>query len=308
MSTCICNLSSTSHISPMLDKLSADLVRFHGARPVEISFTRNQINNIQVNDPKSLPCTDVTMIAPVPNQLKSPSDCLVELMLAIHRLRMLGAISFHIIFVVTPFDGSGSRISPTTPGFKLLSNHLNSTPDIRKVTILGPHSSQIEDMINVPRRIISHREILDLPNYLNDRNWTDVKFISPDIGGYYNTLHVSSKLTSKPISCVSDGASLPEDVTDQNVIIFDDMCVTGNKILLAYEAVKALNPATITIAVTHVLHDQGVTALSAILNSDPIVTVIISDTLLTLNHPNCIIRPIQNHIFDSFWSTNEHSR
>lgn len=300
-----CNLSDVSHITDLYDNVASAIYRFHGAKPVDLSFKRNIINNITVKVPNTLIVDDITILAPIPSSKKTPSDCLVELMLALHHLRILGATSFHIMFAIAPFDGSGSRTSPTTPGFKMLTNWLNNNSDIRKITIFGPHSSHIEDMINVPRKMITHSDILKLSDpQLHDLfSGTSLKFISPDVGGYYNTVHIASNMTDLPVSCIIPGTPLPDDIAGNHVVLFDDMIVTGTKIMNAYETICASNPAKITIAITHVLHEQAVEVLHSLLD-DPRVTVIISDTHLTFKHEKCIVRSITDHMIYSYSGTN----
>lgn len=285
---------------PMVFWRHATLItRFQGGTIGRVSFTVDpHTRNLGIEI--LTPITEhVTIFAPIASEEVSASEGFVRLLMALSQLRSEGATEFHIVFIRPLFDGSGSRHSPSTIGFKILADFLNSRPDIKKITLMGPHSSHSECMLSPSRRVIPHQDLIDLSE-LSKLNRNDVIVVSPDIGGFYNANGFAALYSSQPPCILNDAVQTSVDLTDKTVVIFDDMIITGKKIMSTYSRVSQMNPGTIVIAITHIMSKLAVTVLKEILN-DPRVTIHTSHTgEYLLSHERFIITDIHTHLLEAF--------
>lgn len=278
---------------------ATQITRFQGGTIGRVEFTvdphtRNM--SIEVLTPVT---EHVTIFAPIASENVSASEGFVRLLMALSQLRSEGATEFHIVFIRPLFDGSGSMHSPSTIGFKILADFLNGRPDIKKITLMGPHSSHSECMLSPSRRVIPHQDLVDLSE-LSTLDRSEVVVVSPDIGGFYNANGFAAQYSSQPPCILNDSVQTSVDLTDKTVVIFDDMIVTGKKILSTYTRVSQMNPSAIKIVITHIMSKLATTVLREILN-DPRVTVHTSYTgEYFLSHERFIISDIHTHLLEAF--------
>lgn len=223
------------------------------------------------------------------------NETLMELLLMIDAAKRASA---ERITAVMPWYGYSKQdrknVSREPISSKLVADLL-STAGADRVLTVDLHSGQIQGFFDIPVDNLYAMPIL--AKHLQKRNQRDFVVVAPDEGGVKINAKLASKLhlplviISKERSFELDGhdkvqkAIVLGDVKEKNVIMIDDMIITGGTMLAAIKTLKEHGAKKVYIAATHA--DFAGPGIERMTGPD-IEQVVVTNTIKLKNKPDKI--------------------
>src|SRR5699024_9672467 len=186
-----------------------------------------------------------------------PSDNLVELLLMIDAAKRASA---HYITAVVPYFGYARQDRKDKPrvsiGAKLIAN-LITAAGAHRIMTLDLHAAQIQGFFDIP---VDHLDgaIIFVP-YIKSLNLPNLTIASPDMGGSYRARTFAKYFNAEVIICDKqrkranevESMSIIGDVTDQDVVLIDDICDTAGTLTKAAALIMESGARSVRAVCTH---------------------------------------------------------
>jgi len=239
-----------------------------------------------------------------------PTDNLMELLMMVDAARRASA---HYVTAVIPYFGLARQDRKDKPrvaiGAKLVANLLVAS-GINRIMTMDLHAAQIQGFFDVP---VDHLDasIIFVP-YIKSLGLGNLTIASPDMGGSYRARSFAKFFNAEVVICDKrrkraneiESMTLIGDVTDQDIVLIDDICDTAGTLAKAAGLIMERGARTVRAVCTHPLLSGK--AYETIENS-VLTELIVTDTI-PLKHKSDKIRVLSTaKLFASAISNvNEH--
>lgn len=208
---------------------------------------------------------------------------LMELLVMIDALRRTSAGTINVVIPYYGYSRSDRKARSREPIIAKLIASFIEMESVDRVITLDLHATQIQGFFNIP---VDHLRPTNLfIDYFKKNDLLeDCVIVSPDHTSV-NRARLFADRLKLPIAIVDnrnldDENNIPEsvigDVKDKNVIITDDMIVTGDKLDISARALKKAGAKNIYASATHPVFSEGSIEK---LNNSPINKIIVSDSI-----------------------------
>lgn len=208
---------------------------------------------------------------------------LMELLVMIDALRRTSAGTINVVIPYYGYSRSDRKARSREPIIAKLIASFIEMESVDRVITLDLHATQIQGFFNIP---VDHLRPTNLfIDYFKKNDLLeDCVIVSPDHTSV-NRARLFADRLKLPIAIVDnrnldDENNIPEsvigDVKDKNVIITDDMIVTGDKLDISAKALKKAGAKNIYASATHPVFSEGSIEK---LNNSPINKIIVSDSI-----------------------------
>lgn len=208
---------------------------------------------------------------------------LMELLVMIDALRRTSAGTINVVIPYYGYSRSDRKARSREPIIAKLIASFIEMESVDRVITLDLHATQIQGFFNIP---VDHLRPTNLfIDYFKKNDLLeDCVIVSPDHTSV-NRARLFADRLKLPIAIVDnrnldDENNIPEsvigDVKDKNVIITDDMIVTGDKLDISARALKKAGAKNIYASATHPVFSEGSVEK---LNNSPINKIIVSDSI-----------------------------
>src|SRR6185312_11374376 len=239
-----------------------------------------------------------------------PTDNLMELLMMIDAARRASA---HYVTAVIPYYGLARQDRKDKPrvaiGSKLVANLLVAS-GINRIMTMDLHAAQIQGFFDIP---VDHLDasIIFVP-YIKSLGLEALTVASPDMGGSYRARTFAKFFNAEVVICDKrrkraneiESMTLIGDVTDQDIVLIDDICDTAGTLSKAAGLIMERGARSVRAVCTHpVLSGK---AYETIENS-VLAVLIVSDTI-PLQHTSSKIRVLStSDLFaKAIMNVNEH--
>jgi ribose-phosphate pyrophosphokinase len=239
-----------------------------------------------------------------------PTDNLMELLMMTDAARRASA---HYVTAVIPYFGLARQDRKDRPrvaiGSKLVANLLVAA-GINRVMTMDLHAAQIQGFFDIP---VDHMDasVIFVP-YIKSLNLGNLTVASPDMGGSYRARTFAKFFNAEVVICDKrrkraneiESMTLIGDVTDQDIVLIDDICDTAGTLAKAASLIMERGARTVRAVCTHpVLSGK---AYETIENS-VLAELIVTDTI-PLKHQSSKIKVLSTaELFASaIVNVNEH--
>lgn len=211
-----------------------------------------------------------------------PTDNLFELLLMIDAARRASA---HYITAVVPYFGFARQDRKDKPrvaiGAKMIAN-LITAAGAHRIMTMDLHAAQIQGFFDIP---VDHLDgsVIFVP-YIKSLNLPNLTIASPDMGGSYRARTFAKFFNAEVIICDKrrkraneiESMSIIGDVTDQDVVLIDDICDTAGTLSKAAALIMESGAKSVRAVCTHAVLSGK--AYETIENSE-LVEMIVTDTI-----------------------------
>lgn len=199
------------------------------------------------------------------------SNDVIELVMLVDALREIDNTPINVVIPYMPYQQQ-DRVCDIGESFSLkaFANIINSL-DFRQVNVFDPHSDVCNNGLINNLKIISRFDILNKwPDLINVAS--KCKLISPDAGANKKTAKIAGFLTHKDFIRADKLRNLEtgeiietivycDDFKNQDIIVFDDICVGGRTFTGLAKVCKAKNCGKFILYITHGVFSNGVKSL-----------------------------------------------
>ncbi len=253
---------------------------------IDVDISRFSDGEIQIKILENIRGTDVFIVQPT----HPPADNVMELLLLLDAVKRA---SCRRVTAVMPYFGyarQDRKDQPRVPiGARLLAN-LITTAGADRVLTIDLHAPQIQGFFDIPLDHLYSAPIL--LEHFNDWPREKLAVVAPDVGSIKMARSFAKRLEAplsiidkrRPAANQCEVMNFIGDVTDKNVIIFDDMIDTAGTITDAARACKAAGATRVTVCATHPLFSGP--ALER-LNAAPIEEIVVSNTIPFTRQSEC---------------------
>ncbi|WPU95369.1 ribose-phosphate pyrophosphokinase [Mucilaginibacter sabulilitoris] len=211
-----------------------------------------------------------------------PTDNLMELLMMIDAARRASA---HYVNAVIPYFGLARQDRKDKPrvaiSAKLVANLLVAA-GINRIMTMDLHAAQIQGFFDIP---VDHLDasIIFVP-YIKSLGLENLTIASPDMGGSYRARSFAKFFNAEVVICDKrrkraneiESMTLIGDVTDQDIVLIDDICDTAGTLAKAAGLIMERGARSVRAVCTHpVLSGK---AYETIENS-ALVELIVTDTI-----------------------------
>jgi ribose-phosphate pyrophosphokinase len=239
-----------------------------------------------------------------------PTDNLMELLMMTDAARRASA---HYVTAVIPYFGLARQDRKDKPrvaiGSKLVANILVAA-GINRIMTMDLHAAQIQGFFDIP---VDHLDasIIFVP-YIKSLHLGNLTIASPDMGGSYRARSFAKFFNAEVVICDKrrkraneiESMTLIGDVTDQDIVLIDDICDTAGTLAKAAALIMERGARSVRAVCTHpVLSGK---AYETIENS-VLTELIVTDTI-PLRHQSSKIRVLSTaELFaKAIMNVNEH--
>jgi ribose-phosphate pyrophosphokinase len=235
-----------------------------------------------------------------------PSDNLMELLLMIDAAKRASA---HYITAVVPYYGLARQDRKDKPrtaiGAKLVANILKSA-GIHRIMTMDLHAAQIQGFFDIP---VDHLDasVIFVP-YIKSLGLENLTIASPDMGGSYRARTFAKFFNAEVVICDKrrkraneiESMSIIGDVTDQDIVLIDDICDTAGTLSKAAALIMEKGAKSVRAVCTHpVLSGKAIETVENSMLSELIVTDTIplkreSEKIRVLSTANLFAKAIAN--------------
>lgn len=239
-----------------------------------------------------------------------PTDNLMELLMMTDAARRASA---HYVTAVIPYFGLARQDRKDRPrvaiGSKLVANLLVAA-GINRVMTMDLHAAQIQGFFDIP---VDHMDasVIFVP-YIKSLNLGNLTVASPDMGGSYRARTFAKFFNAEVVICDKrrkraneiESMTLIGDVTDQDIVLIDDICDTAGTLAKAASLIMERGARSVRAVCTHPVMSGK--AYETIENS-VLAELIVTDTI-PLKHQSSKIRVLSTaELFASaIVNVNEH--
>ena len=235
------------------EELAEKISKSYGAKLGDKILSRFSDGEIQPFYTESIRGNDVFII----QSTNQPSDNLVELLLMIDAAKRASA---HYITAVVPYFGYARQDRKDKPrvsiGAKLIAN-LITAAGAHRIMTMDLHAAQIQGFFDIP---VDHLDgaIIFVP-YIKSLNLPNLTIASPDMGGSYRARTFAKYFNAEVIICDKqrkranevESMSIIGDVTDQDVVLIDDICDTAGTLTKAAALIMESGARSVRAVCTH---------------------------------------------------------
>jgi len=211
-----------------------------------------------------------------------PTDNLMELLMMIDAARRASA---HYVSAVIPYFGLARQDRKDKPrvaiGSKLVANLLVAA-GIDRIMTMDLHAAQIQGFFDIP---VDHLDasIIFVP-YIKSLGLANLTIASPDMGGSYRARGFAKFFNAEVVICDKrrkraneiESMTLIGDVTDQDIVLIDDICDTAGTLAKAAALIMERGARSVRAVCTHpVLSGKAY----EIIESSALTELIVTDTI-----------------------------
>ena len=211
-----------------------------------------------------------------------PTDNLMELLMMIDAARRASA---HYVNAVIPYFGLARQDRKDKPrvaiGAKLVANLLVAA-GIDRIMTMDLHAAQIQGFFDIP---VDHLDasIVFVP-YIKSLGLKHLTIASPDMGGSYRARSFAKFFNVEVVICDKrrkraneiESMTLIGDVTDQDIVLIDDICDTAGTLAKAAALIMERGARSVRAVCTHPVLSGN--AYETIENS-ALTELIVTDTI-----------------------------
>ena len=211
-----------------------------------------------------------------------PTDNLMELLMMIDAARRASA---HYVNAVIPYFGLARQDRKDKPrvaiGAKLVANLLVAA-GIDRIMTMDLHAAQIQGFFDIP---VDHLDasIVFVP-YIKSLGLKHLTIASPDMGGSYRARSFAKFFNAEVVICDKrrkraneiESMTLIGDVTDQDIVLIDDICDTAGTLAKAAALIMERGARSVRAVCTHPVLSGN--AYETIENS-ALTELIVTDTI-----------------------------
>ncbi len=269
-------------------ELAENVASAYGKELGEVVLTRFSDGEFQPHFNETVRGCDVFLI----QSTNPPTDNLMELLMMIDAARRASA---HYVTAVIPYFGLARQDRKDKPrvaiGSKLVANLLVAA-GINRIMTMDLHAAQIQGFFDIP---VDHLDasIIFVP-YIKSLGLGNLTIASPDMGGSYRARSFAKFFNAEVVICDKrrkraneiESMTLIGDVTDQDIVLIDDICDTAGTLAKAAALIMERGARSVRAVCTHpVLSGK---AYETIENS-VLAELIVTDTI-PLKHQSSKIR------------------
>jgi ribose-phosphate pyrophosphokinase len=269
-------------------ELSKHIATSYGQELGDVVLSRFSDGEFQPHFNESIRGCDVFLI----QSTHQPTDNLMELLMMIDAARRASA---HYIIAVIPYFGLARQDRKDKPrvaiGSKLVANLLVAA-GINRIMTMDLHAAQIQAFFDVP---VDHLDasIIFVP-YIKSLGLGNLTIASPDMGGSYRARSFAKFFNAEVVICDKrrkraneiESMTIIGDVTDQDIVLIDDICDTAGTLAKAAELIMERGAKSVRAVCTHpVLSGKAYETIE----SSALTELIVTDTI-PLKHPSPKIR------------------
>jgi len=286
--------------------LAEQIANAYGQNLGEVVLSRFSDGEFQPHFNESIRGSDVFLI----QSTNPPTDNLMELLMMTDAARRASA---HYVTAVIPYFGLARQDRKDKPrvaiGSKLVANLLVAA-GINRVMTMDLHAAQIQGFFDIP---VDHMDasVIFVP-YIKSLGLGNLTIASPDMGGSYRARTFAKFFNAEVVICDKrrkraneiESMTLIGDVTDQDIVLIDDICDTAGTLAKAASLIMERGARTVRAVCTHpVLSGK---AYETIENS-VLTELIVTDTI-PLKHQSDKIRVLStaNLFASAITNVNEH--
>lgn len=259
-------------------ELSKKVAEHYGKDLGEVILSRFSDGEFQPYFNESVRGSDVFLI----QSTNPPTDNLMELLMMIDAARRASA---HYVTAVIPYFGLARQDRKDKPrvaiGAKLVANLLVAA-GINRIMTMDLHASQIQGFFDIP---VDHLDaaIIFVP-YIKSLGLPNLTIASPDMGGSYRARSFAKFFNAEVVICDKQRKRANEiesmtvigDVTDQDIVLIDDMCDTARTLAKAAGLIMERGARSVRAVCTHPILSGD--AYNTIENS-ALTELIVTDTI-----------------------------
>jgi ribose-phosphate pyrophosphokinase len=269
-------------------ELATHVAAAYGKELGEVILSRFSDGEFQPHFNETVRGCDVFLI----QSTNPPTDNLMELLMMIDAARRASA---HYVTAVIPYFGLARQDRKDKPrvaiGSKLVANLLVAA-GINRIMTMDLHAAQIQGFFDIP---VDHLDasIIFVP-YIKSLGLGNLTIASPDMGGSYRARSFAKFFNAEVVICDKrrkraneiESMTLIGDVTDQDIVLIDDICDTAGTLAKAAGLIMERGARSVRAVCTHpVLSGK---AYETIENS-VLTELIVTDTI-PLQHQSSKIR------------------
>lgn len=242
-------LFSGSATTELAEKIAAA----YGKELGEVVLTRFSDGEFQPHFNETVRGCDVFLI----QSTCPPTDNLMELLMMIDAARRASA---HYVTAVIPYFGLARQDRKDKPrvaiGSKLVANLLVAA-GINRIMTMDLHAAQIQGFFDIP---VDHLDasIIFVP-YIKSLGLSNLTVASPDMGGSYRARSFAKFFNAEVVICDKrrkraneiESMTLIGDVTDQDIVLIDDICDTAGTLAKAAGLIMERGARSVRAVCTH---------------------------------------------------------
>lgn len=233
--------------------LAQHIADAYGRELGEVVISRFSDGEYQPHFNESVRGCDVFLI----QSTHQPTDNLMELLMMIDAARRASA---HYVNAVIPYFGLARQDRKDKPrvaiGAKLVANLLVAA-GINRIMTMDLHAAQIQGFFDVP---VDHLDasIIFVP-YIKSLGLGHLTIASPDMGGSYRARSFAKFFNAEVVICDKrrkraneiEAMTLIGDVTDQDIVLIDDICDTAGTLAKAAGLIMERGARSVRAVCTH---------------------------------------------------------
>ncbi|MDB5110686.1 MAG: ribose-phosphate pyrophosphokinae, partial [Mucilaginibacter sp.] len=233
--------------------LAQNIADAYGRELGEVVLSKFSDGEFQPHFNESVRGCDVFLI----QSTNPPTDNLMELLMMIDAARRASA---HYVTAVIPYFGLARQDRKDKPrvaiGSKLVANLLVAA-GINRIMTMDLHAAQIQGFFDIP---VDHLDasIIFVP-YIKSLGLGNLTIASPDMGGSYRARSFAKFFNAEVVICDKrrkraneiESMTLIGDVTDQDIVLIDDICDTAGTLAKAAALIMERGARTVRAVCTH---------------------------------------------------------
>ncbi|MBK0378108.1 ribose-phosphate pyrophosphokinase [Mucilaginibacter segetis] len=234
-------------------ELSKNIAASYGGQLGDVVLSRFSDGEFQPHFNESIRGCDVFLI----QSTNQPTDNLMELLMMVDAARRASA---HYIIAVIPYFGLARQDRKDKPrvaiGSKLVANLLVAA-GIHRIMTMDLHAAQIQAFFDVP---VDHLDasVIFVP-YIKSLGLGNLTIASPDMGGSYRARGFAKFFNAEVVICDKrrkraneiESMTLIGDVTDQDIVLIDDICDTAGTLAKAAGLIMERGARSVRAVCTH---------------------------------------------------------
>jgi ribose-phosphate pyrophosphokinase len=233
--------------------LAANIAASYGRELGDVVLSRFSDGEFQPHFNESVRGCDVFLI----QSTNPPTDNLMELLMMTDAARRASA---HYVTAVIPYFGLARQDRKDKPrvaiGSKLVANILVAA-GINRIMTMDLHAAQIQGFFDIP---VDHLDasVIFVP-YIKSLALKSLTIASPDMGGSYRARTFAKYFNAEVVICDKrrkraneiESMTLIGDVTDQDIVLIDDICDTAGTLAKAAGLIMDRGARSVRAVCTH---------------------------------------------------------
>src|SRR5476651_2502340 len=236
-------------------ELAHKIAKAYGRELGDSALSRFSDGEFQPHFNESVRGCDVFLI----QSTHQPTDNLMELLMMTDAARRASA---HYVTAVIPYFGLARQDRKDKPrvaiGAKLVANLLVAA-GINRIMTMDLHAAQIQGFFDIP---VDHLDasVIFVP-YIKSLGLGNLTIASPDMGGSYRARTFAKYFNAEVVICDKrrkraneiESMTLIGDVTDQDIVLIDDICDTAGTLTKAADLIMQKGANSVRAVCTHAL-------------------------------------------------------